>query len=303
MIDRPIVPSGFGDRRPPELTGRELVIGPRGNLGHTVLTCLGHEAHRPSPASLDTRDAAAAVQAIRELIPSIEPLDKLTVIFAAGLTDPGADPDALVEANFEFPRKIIENFIHADTEPVRFITLGSALETLDRLAEFNPYLNAKRRLSEWVSSHEKSFGRVLHLRLHTLFGGHAKDHMFLGQMARSLRNRTAFQMSSGEQLREYHGVDTVAIELATLVRCQWLFGPVAYLSHGEPLSLRELAQSIFDHFSCPELLEIGALARPDGENTGIRFEPAPEWLRGSSAPDSIRRIQDWLKSLLENQSC
>jgi nucleoside-diphosphate-sugar epimerase len=296
-----VIPSGFSSQKPPERAGQVLVIGSRGNLGRAILKCLGDKSQGPLPATLDTRDVAVAIQAIRDLMATLTPSDQLNVIFAAGQTDPGADPDLLLTANLEFPKKIIENFMHAEAGPVRFVTLGSALEVMDRLAESNPYLNSKCRLSEWLSSHENFAGRVLHLRLHTLFGGDAKDHMFLGHMARALRNRTVFQMSSGEQLREFHSMDSVSAALATLVRCEWPFGPIVYLSHGEPLHLRELAEKIFAHFSCPELLDIGSLARPDGENTDRTFEPAPAWLRGESAPDSIELIQGWLRLLSENR--
>ncbi|MDH3647074.1 MAG: NAD-dependent epimerase/dehydratase family protein [Gammaproteobacteria bacterium] len=300
-----VIPSGFAQSAPAPQTGPVLVVGSRGNIGTALLARLDSDDIGQKPIALDTRSGAMVIRTIRSLTATLRSPQWLTVVIAIGQTDPRANRQTLDDANVRLPGEIIEPFLDTTAPCVRFLTLGSALEALNSLARANPYLASKCKLSDWMSTNtgaggDKS-GQLLHLRLHTVYGGQTRPHMFLGQMAQALREHTTFRMSSGEQLREFHAVETVANSLATLLRCQWTFGPIATLSHGRPLTLRELAEAVFEHFACPELLQTGALQRSEHENLQQTFEPAPRWVLGPAADRQIGPIQAWLRLLVDSQ--
>ena len=111
---------------------------------------------------------------------------------------------------------------------------------------------------------------VAHVRVHTLYGGGLPSRfMFLGQILGALESGAPFQMTQGRQLREYHHVDDDARAIRVLA--DGGAGGVLDLSHGAPLSLRDLATSVFDAFGAAGQLQVGALAEPDEENYNTIF--------------------------------
>ncbi len=219
------------------------------------------------------------------------------VVVASGLTDPKAGSDDLLRSNFEFPKQLIEAVL-ADTKykGTRILTLGSIHETIAELAAKNAYLASKAQLADWISNFSaEAPGRVLHLRLHTLYGGKPNPKMFLGQMIEALRAHSEFKMSSGDQLREYMHVEDFALAIVAIFSQEWNFGPVLELSSGEAVRLCDLAGAVFEAVGVPELLKIGALTAVGGENrdrkfkrTDVRFLPKTrppvgniiQWVRG-----------------------
>ena len=104
-------------------------------------------------------------------------------------------------------------------------------------------------------------------------------------------------MSDGRQLREYAHVDDLARSIAALLAQPWA-GPVAIdLSTGEPASLADVARAVFQAFGCEELLQIGALPTPVGENTSAKFARSPAWILGRPRP-AIEGIVQWFSDLL-----
>jgi nucleoside-diphosphate-sugar epimerase len=105
-------------------------------------------------------------------------------------------------------------------------------------------------------------------------------------------------MSAGDQLREYMHVEDVARSIVALLARDWRKFLTFDLSTGEPITLRDLATAVFSAFQCNELLRLGALPTPPGENKGQRFPRSPDWLLGRPrAP--VEGIIKWLSALLE----
>jgi nucleoside-diphosphate-sugar epimerase len=84
--------------------------------------------------------------------------------------------------------------------------------------------------------------------------------MFLGQIINALKNKTAFNMSDGKQIREYHhifdDVTCVIRHLEKEIRGSYC------ISHGERLSLEEIARTIFTHFGYESLLHLNSDISP-----------------------------------------
>ncbi len=220
-------------------------------------------------------------------------------IFAGGITDPLVAVEKINYSNIEFPKRVIEaTFDHSD---FRYLTLGSINENVELCYKNNNYLRSKLELRRWIE--KKSYesngkDRFLHLPLHTLYGGKPKDHMFLGQIAKAIKNGTVFRMSSGLQLREYHHVEDIAVTIRSILEREWNFGPIVEINSGKPVRLAELAKAIFKAFKKEELLEIGAIPTPPGENMEKVFQRSEDWMISISRP-SINGVIESLKKYLK----
>ena len=270
-----------------------ILFGARGQLGSALFSVLNEHTNIRSFAWQELETILDYPVSLKSKIFDSRPCD---VLFAAGLTNPGDSPTRLHRSNLEFVQNVVTAAQGLD---VRFLTFGTIQEHFPELCATNPYLGSKLELGRWMALqagiHEAT-GRFLHLRLHTLYGGASKPHMFLGQIVRSLQDRTVFRMSSGDQLREYHHANDVALGVRNLLMHDWreLPSPLLDMNSGRPLRLVDLARAIYQAFEASDLLEIGALARPSQENTQEVFPKSPEWL----LPDSRESLGGVLEQLL-----
>jgi nucleoside-diphosphate-sugar epimerase len=138
----------------------------------------------------------------------------------------------------------------------------------------------------------------MHLRGHTFYGGAPAPHLFLGQMYESLREGSPLRMSAGRQLREYAHVEDVATSIVALLGRDWARPETIDLSTGEPVRLSDLARAVFRAFDREELLQVGALPTPAGENLDLRFPRSPAWLLGQPRPP-VDGIIEWFSALLQ----
>ncbi len=277
-----------------------LLFGASGLLGAPLVRRMavnGRVVHaipwREASGWLEPADSAR----IRE---RVAPLAEggLDVLFTGGLTDP-VQPAALLSAsNRLFPQRVIDATRRLGD--VRWVTLGTVLERFDALAATNAYIASKRALAAWVDEVGAAdlAGRIVHLQLHTLYGGSAPaPHMFMGQLVEALRHGRPFAMSSGLQLREYHHVDDVAGSIARLLARPFATDPVTSLSSGRPVRLADLARAVFAAVDREADLRIGALPDPAAENLAVRFAPSPRWLLGVPR-DQISGVCAWVRELL-----
>ena len=225
----------------------------------------------------------------------------VTFIFANGITDPRVPEHALREANIEFPRRIIE--WTAGNRQARYVTLGSIMENFEDLCATNPYLRSKRDLGRMMQ--ELADPRALHVRLHTVYGGTPKAHMFLGQIFEAIRQNREFRMSHGRQLREFHHVEDVAHSLITILNhepgSEALASSVITLSSGEPVRLADLAQSVFKALDREHLLQVGAIQAPSAENTEQVF-PRTGTALLPRVRGAVHGVTHWIKDLLDKSA-
>jgi len=276
-----------------------VLFGANGRIGRAFASAAARHDFSVQPVGwleaktqlpVDRRDIIARVAAVK---------GDVDIVFASGLTDPSASQAALMLANVDRPVSLIEA---TKSDPrYRYLTIGSVLETFTALVANNRYLLSKAALwsrIEALSTDPRLCARIVHLRGHTFYGGAPAPHSFLGQMYHSLRASRSFRMSDGRQLREYAHVDDVASSIAALLTREWK-GPAAInLSTGKPVMLCELARAVFEAFGRDELLQIGALPTPQGENQDLYFPRSPAWLLGRPR-SPVRGIIEWLSALLD----
>ena len=269
----------------------KLIIGGRGRLGQALARAW------PAGEALCLERALyegwAQDGAEQEVARALAPWagGASTVFVACGLLDPALAPAAHQQVNFDLPRNVIAG---AASLGLKVVTFGTVMESL--LARHNPYIDSKAALGRHVAGLATAGMAVAHVRVHTLFGGGAPSpFMFLGQILNALRQRTPFNMTLGKQLREYHHVDDEARAIRALDAAG--VSGVFDLSHGEPVSLRALADSVFSAFDAADLLRLGALAEPLEENYSTVFARHPLLAPQAYRP-ALPAIVDFLTACL-----
>jgi nucleoside-diphosphate-sugar epimerase len=252
----------------PRVSRQAVLIGNTGFLGRAME--LQVRASGDPSTDVVVPDHRALISALLQpsgtrgavVSPLLRPDGDQDWIFAAGLVDPRADPADLDRINVEAPLRLVEHLSdHVGPGRRRLITFGSVLERRPELAGSNAYLSSKARLfGRWKQMHAELPLTWIHVHLHTLYGGSQPPHpfMFTGQMLAALTNGSRFQMSGGEQLREYHHLDDIAQSIVRFLQSVSPKPRLLELSCGRPVRLRDLAQAVFEHFRALELLSIGA---------------------------------------------
>ena len=267
-----------------------LILGARGRLGRALLKTLdGIPVDRSVYCDWCREGAEDEIARFVEgSVPSAG-----IIFVAAGVIAPNAEPQLYERVNFWLPRNVVAA---ASRTGWRVVTFGTVMETVVGEGVHDPYVASKIRLGRFVSGLGPQIDRIIHIRLHTLYGGGPPNaFMFLGQMLNAIRYRHPFKMSPGTQLREYHHVDDDALAIGRLVS-DGLTGPVD-LSHGEPVMLRTLASRVFEQFGCAQLLEIGAVPAPEHDNYSRTFERVPS-LRKMRFRHTLPGVVEYLRACL-----
>lgn len=213
------------------------------------------------------------------------------VVIAAGLLDPALPEAEHERVNVQLPLQVIDGACAAG---LRVLTIGTVMERL--AASANRYVSAKARLAQAVAQRASAGLPVLHAQVHTLYGvGPPSDHMFLGQMYEALRRGQPFEMSPGQQLREYHHLDDDVAAIRALLATP--LSGVVTLSHGEPVTLRDLASHVFEQLQCTHLLRLGARAEPPVDNFATVL-PRPPFLSHLDFRPALPGVARYMTDLL-----
>lgn len=268
-----------------------FVIGGRGRLGRAISALYGEHAALVLPRQVYQEwwrpNSAGAVARFFESRAD----NRSTVFVAAGLLDPRLPRDEHMQVNYLLPRHVIEG---ATRLGMRIVTFGTVMERII-VANKNAYVQSKTQLGEYVAHAADKQAPVTHIRVHTLYGGgEPSSFMFLGQIRRALADHAVFEMSPGNQLREYHHFDDEVRAIRALAEAN-VNGTID-LNHGEPISLKMLARHIFKSFGAESLLRVGALPEPQEENYGTVFE-RPPLLNDSNFRATLPAVVSYLRDL------
>ncbi|CEG62340.1 NAD-dependent epimerase/dehydratase family protein [Legionella micdadei] len=269
----------------------DFVVGSTGRLGKTIVHFLSPSqavaVEQSTYASWWHPDGADAASFYFEK--KKKNSENGVVYVAAGVLDPSRVYDEHHRINFLLPKNIIEG---ANRVGLRTVTFGTVMEKVVGTETSNPYILSKTKLGHLVSECLSLENPPLHIRMHTLYGvGLPSPFMFLGQILKSLLNQTPFNMSPGNQLREYHHLHDEIKAIHLLVTAQ-VKGAIE-LSHGEAVSLKEIAHFVFKYFDCLHLLNIGASTAPIKENYNFRFQ-RPDFLTTIAFRETLPALVDYL---------
>lgn len=266
-----------------------FIVGSRGRLGQSILgqynssdvVCIERAVYE-SWAAPDSDSSIAGYFS--------EHVSEGSVVYiCSGLLNPRLPVEELHDVNFRLPRNIVRAIAPLG---FRTVTFGTAMEGTLR---DNAYVQSKLMLSQFVEQMSGEDFQPTHVRIHTLYGSaEPSPFMFLGQILNSIRTNTPFEMTQGRQLREYHHVDDDAYAIKSLVDRN--ITGIVELSHGSPISLKALAEAIFQALEKPRLLRLGALPEPAQENFNNIFIP-PAAIKDVEFRESLGAVVEYMKTL------
>ena len=248
-----------------------LILGEKGNLSRAIQKKLHNsEVLVLNRKQISTWIAPDGVHEIKTFIASLH--DEPQGIFnAAGIIDPTKSPLDLEMVNFQLPRNLLEA---TNDLSIPLYTFGSIMERDQNCRVSNRYLSSKRKFKSYLDELDKlkkSFH--LHFLVHTWYGVEKlPEHMFLGQIAKSLKEKKHFAMSSGTQMREYHHVEDDIEVVFDLIQHQQC-GEIE-INHGIPIELKNLAIAIYSHFNYMQYLSIDASVNQDDESRTSFYQGA-----------------------------
>ena len=267
-----------------------VILGQSGNLGREFLKLYGASIGTIPIDRQLTRSwiSEGSVSDIRSYLQAIRKNTQgLNLFVCTGMTDPKKEFEVNLVNNL-FPKKIVEASENLD---IKIITFGTVQEDWNLN---NHYIDSKRQFSVWLEQLDADY--VHNFKLHSLYGGVRTDNnLFLSQIIRSLESGRKFKMSSGLQIREYHHQAQVTEYIDYFLKSEALDHP-HHISHGQPVSLRNLAEYIFDRFCVKELLDIDHSINVQEDNFNRVYDRT---IPGRFNPDfSLVRIGDWIERRL-----
>jgi len=134
-----------------------------------------------------------------------------------------------------------------------------------------PYALAKDTLRKLLEHLQKELPFALQwARLFYMYGSGQNTNSLLSQLDRAIdKGETDFNMSGGEQLRDYLPVEEVAIRLAALIHDQSRQG-VSNICSGVPISVRQFVENHIARRGASIRLNLGHYPYPD-------YEPMAFW--------------------------
>jgi nucleoside-diphosphate-sugar epimerase len=162
----------------------------------------------------------------------------------------------------------------------RLVCIGTCLEygfqegELHEAMEIHPsisYAIAKDSLRQYIESLSSSFvAGICWLRLFYMYGEGQSEKSFFPQLKKAIKeNRTYFDMSLGEQERDYLPVEKVSEYIARISLNKQAFGIINCCS-GKPIKLRKLAEYFIAEENSSIQLNLGVYPYLD-------YEPMSFW--------------------------
>lgn len=267
------------------------VLGSSGQIGQELLTFFGKDSKKVSREVYSNWITSKSIPEINTYFKQSGVNGDSLIFIACGLLNPNCSSKELMESNFHIPKNVISAL---DQINPKIVTFGSIQEKLQ--LHPNRYISSKNELADFVSSEIRKGKNLFHLRLHTIFGNHKpKEFMFLGQMLNSIINNHDFHMSSGRQLREYHHVVDEVIAVDSILKSKQ--SGIFDINSGQALTLKQIAEYIFENFKKSELLKVGVLEDPIGENYSEKLYP-DQYISENHFRDTLPAIVSYLEKFI-----
>ncbi|WP_282079807.1 NAD-dependent epimerase/dehydratase family protein [Aquimarina algiphila] len=213
------------------------------------------------------------------------------IFIPAAILNPNIPNEQILKINYDLPLNIIEALKKYNA---RIVTFGTIFEKMG--SSNNNYVNSKIKLSSRIEELVQDKHRITHFRLHTLYGkDYPNEFMFLGQIFSAIKNKTEFQMTSGEQIREYHHYDDVTASVYDLLIKD--INGVFEMTYGNGMKLKYLATKIFSFFEMDQLLKIG-LKNIDYKDKFQNDYLKNDDLNTASFREPINGITEYLKQII-----
>lgn len=266
---------------------RVLVTGAGGFVGSHLLPRLketGAEilaVDRPG-ISLQTESTGMAFKkidltkpvALQKTITEFRPQN---VIHLAAMTDVARDWTKLrsaLEANIVATLNLCEACAQLDTMP-RVVILGTSEEYGDQVAPFDekmqvrpvsPYSWSKVAVTHLAGMVYRTFGLpTVVLRPFLVYGPRQPQKMLLASLITTLLAGKEFEMTAGEQTRDFVYVEDLADAILLAAVRDQAVGEIINVCSGQDTQIRQVAREIATRLKSETLLKMGALPYRKGE--------------------------------------
>lgn len=258
---------------------RILVTGGTGFIGRYAVERLRTQGPEPlvttsgEPATtendgngliaLDLTDAAATERVISSNKPDL-------VLHLGGITGSGTSGDRCHAVNYVGTVNLLKAL--EKTAFSRVILLGTAAEYGHQSRPYreemitqpvSPYAVSKAKANEFaLEMHSRSGFPVTILRVFTAYGYGQPRKMFLSQLVTHALLRQRFNMSDGQQLRDFIFVGDVVDAILAAIATERSVGRAINIAGGRGIALKDLAEKVWDLCAAdPEMLQIGSLEK------------------------------------------
>mgnify|MGYP001287311654 CR=1 FL=1 len=276
-----------------------LVTGGNGYLGRKIIDRLislnatvfsidiEHNIKNPNISSfnVDLLDHNKLNEAISEINPSI-------IFHLAALLDRSRDffeADKLIEVNFKGTINLLnslqscnyENFIFSSTSEVYEVKSGNntLLVEDDSIVPNSPYSLSKYCAEKAIEVYSKTYLKNFTiLRLFNFFGLGMSEDFFLTELVNKLLNNENFDMTFGEQKRDYLNVNDI-INGMLLATNKKAYNKIFNLCSGQGNKIKDIALYLQNNINSKSEINFGALPYRKnevwemvGDNHKIRIE-------------------------------
>lgn len=168
----------------------------------------------------------------------------------------------------------------------------------------SPYSFSKLSSTHFCQMAAKTFDLpITTLRLFPAYGPFQESGMFIPSAITALLKTRAFQMSPGEQKREFNFVDDVVEAYLRVAGCSAARGEVLNVGNGIPYTLKQVVGMIQQLIGGDLKVEIGALPYRKGEGAesycdNSKLRRLTGWSPQVSLEEGLQLTVEWYKSRL-----
>jgi UDP-glucose 4-epimerase len=133
-------------------------------------------------------------------------------------------------------------------------------------APVSPYSLSKIMAEQLIQTFSKTYNKPYSIfRLFNFFGSGMPENFFINQLVASLKADKPFNMTYGEQVRDFTFIDDVLDAIIGISTSEKSPGEVINICSGKGIKLSDLAMEIGQHYNKTHLIKFGALPYRDNE--------------------------------------
>jgi nucleoside-diphosphate-sugar epimerase len=270
-----------------------FVTGSTGFIGSHFLRQALAAGHKVVGSCRTTSLAPANIHGVDWIVGSLDELlpihlhgcDVFVHFAAAGVSPQQATRSQLTYWNVEVPLYLLEVASKAGVKRVvlagSFAEYGRSAELFDLIPPQAPLLPTNHYASSKAACFVSAYGAAIelglelcYLRIFSAFGDGQFASNFWPALKKAALAGEDFEMTPGEQIRDYIPVEAVAKQFLHAVLRKDVLAGYPYVRNvgtGQPVAMRDFAKKWWCHWEASGTLKIGAL--PYRSNEIMRFAP------------------------------